>query len=179
MSSTVMATLFTLLTLICLSAPAHSTAPVINPSESPLFQTVDSGRTNFTCIVSGADTIGWIVDDIDANDRRISVIRHIEMYDLETIDDTLRMFRQVISVPNSCMNNRTELVCVAENIVGDDVRSSPVVLIIEGCHTSLSKEKATTEAVDNNTTFHLSGQPLYTYFFRHTITPCMEECFMS
>ena len=178
MSSTV-AAIFTLLTLICHSAPAHNTAPVIDPSESPLFQTVNSGRTNFTCVVSGADTIVWIVDGIDANDRRISLLRHIKMYDLETIDDRLQMFRQVISVPNSCMNNRTELVCVAENIVGDDVRSSPVVLIVEGCHSSLSKEKATTEAVDNNTTVHLSGQPLYTYFFRHTITPCMEECFMS
>ena len=133
------------------SANAQTRA-VIQPS-SAVATSVDGETTTFTCEVRDADTVGWIVDNISARDSRI-VKRDILLSYVETIDSGRGMYKQNLSVPHTCVNRRTEIICVSEKIIGDDFQSRAVSFVVNGCDAQLQNtvtEPSPTESVSMTT----------------------------
>ena len=89
-------------------------------------------NTTFTCEVTEAGGLFWLVDETPAQDESIYRDRGITMSEVVTLRNAVSRNERLqgsIIIPNSEVNNQTTLICVAKNSINlSEVNSTQVVL---------------------------------------------------
>ena len=139
--------------LVVASVPAsycQLTDTIISPVGT--FQAILDPRTStiFNCTVRGAAVLVWRIDKIPAEDQRIRN-RGISVGNVVTlIDNDLQGY---ITIPNTKVNNQSNVVCVAMNIPGIE----PPEVSSDRCVLQLLVQESRTNLVTTDSSVGLTG----------------------
>ena len=85
----------------------------------------------FQCDVAGANSIDWLIDSLFISRQEI-IDRGISQNGVIVLDSVTNSLRGTLTIARNERNGYTSVVCVADNVLSDDVLSEPVLFKVQG-----------------------------------------------
>lgn len=107
----------------CVETEGQSATATISPRGGYNASLDPNTSTTLQCLVTGADSIVWVVDGVAAGTTKI-YDRGIMISDMVTIDEAKGRFASNLSIPRTRENKNTAIHCIANSFTSRDIPSS-------------------------------------------------------